>query len=205
MATELIRIDVIEHVVSKTGGGKIKKGGGDGKSVAKTPEELRQAAAKKEARAKAKAARQHAQAVRNTIVYGAMAVRKFAQVGGEVANMILTQSFTRQIFDAQMMGDTRKSQLLQNQKTKISSTTTLVTTSVNNAASTAAGFAINPVLGTIQVMTYMTQFSIDLLNKMQTHAENMRQYKLQADRQLAQTEYARKRLLLNTFNNRGFL
>lgn len=205
MAIELIRIDVIEHKAPGVqSNGKIKKGGGDAKSKTKTPEEQREANAKKAARAKATADRQRALLVRNGIVYTSMAVRKMAQVTGEIAHLQINQSYNRQIFAAQMSGDTHKSQLLQNKKTKANATTSFITTTLNNAASVAAGFAIRPVLGAIQLATYMVQMGIDFFGRAQQFAEDMRQYKVQAERQLTQSEYMRKRLLLNTFNNRGF-
>lgn len=203
MATELIRIDVIEHKVSKDKNGKIKKGGGS-VTRTKTPEEIREAQEKKLAREKAKASRDRARAIRSGVVYGAMAVRKSAQIGGEIAGMVVSQSYARQIFDSNMQGDTRKAQLLQNKKIKVQAVTSFVTTNVNNIASTAAGFAINPVLGLIQLSTYVTQLGLDLINQMQTYSENMRQYQAKADRQILLSEYMRKRLLVNTFNNRGF-
>lgn len=207
MATDIIRVDVIEHKAPGGSGakGKIKTGGGDVKTKCKTPEEQREAQEKKAARDKARADQARSRLIKSTIVYGAMAVRKAAQIGGEIANMTINQSYTRQIFDAQMSGDTRRSQILQNKKTKANSVTSFVTTNVNSIASSVAGFAINPYLGAIQLVTYLTQFSLDIMNQYQQALENTRQYKAQQERALAQSEYARRRLLTNTFNNRGFL
>lgn len=201
---ELIRVDVIEHKVSKGADGKIKRGGGDSKTKAKTPEEMREAENKKAAREKANAARARNKAIRSGVVYTSMAIRKMAQVGGQVAGMLIDYSYNRQVYDAKMSGDTRKAQLLQNKKTLANSQTTFVTTQVNNLASTAAGFAVNPYLGLIQVATYLMQFSLDIMNKNLQFQESLRQYRLNAERQVALSEYMRGRLLLNTFNNRGF-
>jgi len=206
MAVELIRVDVIEHKApGPSSKGKIKKGGGDQKTKTRTPEEQREQDEKKAAREKANADRARSKMVRSGVVFASMAIRKAAQVAGEITNTIVNNSYGRQVFDAQMSGDTRKAQLLQNQKTKINAVTSFVTTNVNSIASTVAGFAVNPYLGAIQLATYVFQFGIDLLQKQMAHTENMRQYAIHAERQLAQTEYARKRLIYNTFNNRGFL
>lgn len=200
---EIIRIDVIEHKVEK-GAGKINKGGKRATRV-KTPEELREKSAKDEEKERIRALRARKKFIRNTLVYSSMAVRKSAQVVGEIVNVGLTLSYNRQIFDAQMQGDTRKSQLLQNRKTKATAVTSFVTSNINNIASTVAGFAIDPTLGFVQLATYIAQFSIDIVSQMLTHAENIRQYVAQQERSIKQSEYARKRLLYNTFNNRGFL
>lgn len=200
---EIIRIDVIEHKAEK-GAGKINRGGKGG-TRARTPEEQREQDAKNQARDRAKALKARKKLIRNTIVYTSMAIRKTAQVVGEVVRIGINQSYNRQIFDAQMQGDTRKSQVLQNKKTKATAVTSFVTSNINNIASTAAGFAIDPTLGVVQLVTYMAQFTTDIISQIMTHAENLRQYTAQQERRIKQTEYARKRLLENTFNNRGFL
>ena len=200
---ELIRIDVVEHRAAETTG-RIKKTGSDGKTRTKTPDENdTDKDAKKEEKERAKALANERRVIRNTLVYSSMAVRKLAQVTGEIAHDAITNSYNRQGFDAQMAGNTRKAQLLQNQKTRATATTSFVTTNVNNAASMVAGFAINPTLGAVQLATYVAQLGINILNQMITYSENMRQYSLKAEREVAQSEYNRKRLLTNTFTNRG--
>jgi hypothetical protein len=203
MATELIRIDVIEHKAESTKRGSIKRGTNDRKTKTKTPEEQQKIDDEKEAREKAKAGKARARAIRSGIVYTSMAVRKIAQVGGQIATTIINASFTRQEFSAQMLGDTRRSQLLQNKKTKISSANDFTVNLVNQGASVVAGFAINKVLGIVQAITYISQLSINLVNLSIEYNEKLREFNVKAERELAQSEYYRKRLLVNTFNNRG--
>jgi len=199
MSTKIIQIDVIEHRVTEETK-HIKKGSKQKKSPKLTPEERQQ---NKEEREHAAAQRAKQKVIRSNIVYASMAVRKTTQVVGEIAGIAIDQSFTRQIFNAKMLGDTRKSQILQNKKNQTKATNAFITTSVNNAASAIAGAAINPILGIIQVVTYVSQLGVKILDQMMTYQENMREYQLENERQIAQSEYIRKRLLKNTFTNRG--
>lgn len=197
---DLIRIDVVEHQVSAVPSGKISRGSVKRAPRVKTPEELEEIQAKEKLRERAKAHR----IVRNTIVSSATFIRKASQVGIRTANVIINNSFRRQLFNAEMLGDTRKGQLIQNQKTKVNAVTDFIGSNINATFSTVAAFAINPLLGTIQLAASISQLSNDLLGKYLQAQENMRQFNVRAERQLRQSEYARKRLLTNTFTNRGF-
>lgn len=186
---ELIRIDVVEHKFDAKKDGKIKRS-------TKTPEQK-----KAEQDEKDKIKRMNA--TKRAIVQSSMALRKLTQVGTSVVISQLNNSFSKQSFEANISGNSRKALILQQNKQLQNAQVNYWSQAIQGGASIAAGFAINPVLGVIQTVGFVTNLGTSFLNQFLEYNESMRQMLTTMQKEIADSEYRRNRLLTNTFTNRG--
>jgi hypothetical protein len=193
---EIIRVDVVEHIFNPERDGRIRR-------PPKTPEEIRQKAESDAEKEQERARAHRDKVVRQSLVYSSMAIRKVTQVVTLLAGNQIDNSYSRQIFNANMQGNTRGSSILQNSKIKDRAVLSFYGDLINNGASMIAGFAINPILGAIQLATYTAQLGINISQQFIQSLERMRQYSIQQEKAILESEYKRNRLLANTFYNRG--
>lgn len=193
---EIIRVDVVEHVYDPSRSGKIKK-------AVTTPEQKREREEKKEARDQVRQQAKKAARMKSGLVYGSMAFRKAAQLAAMGVGHGIDNSYGRQIFDASISGNIRQAQVLQNQKVVSRAKLDFYSNLANFAGSAVAGFSINTTLGLIQTVGYVTQLSAKLIQDSVMFQEQMRQFNIQMQKQLYESEYNRDRLIKNTYQNRG--
>lgn len=193
MATEIIRVDVVEHAYDEDKAGRITKS-------ERTSEEKKLTQEERDKKKKAAAAKGRA---KKGIVYGSMALRKTIQVSASSWSFATEQSYNRQIFAAQLQGNTRRAQTLQQQKVKDKAVVNFWAMQAQASASIAAGFAINPILGAIQLAGHVIQTGMQQIQMNLEYQEEMRKYMVQMQKAIQESEYKRNRLITNTFTNRG--
>ena len=196
MAAEIIRIDVVEHQYRAERDGKIRK-------AALTPEEQRAKDEKVKTKALQKATHKRHKAMQSTLVYSSVAARKVVQVVTQMAGYQIENSYNRQIFQADLHGQVRRGQMLQNQKKLDKARIGFVSNIANMASTSVAGYAINPLLGHIMLASYALQLSLQVNQQYIEHLENMRQFIARMQKNVQESEYKRTRLITNTYQNRG--
>ena len=108
-----------------------------------------------------------------------MALRKTIQVSASSWSFATEQSYNRQIFAAQLQGNTRRAQTLQQQKVKDKAVVNFWAMQAQASASIAAGFAINPILGAIQLAGHVIQTGMQQIQMNLEYQEEMRKYMVQ--------------------------